>query len=104
MEYLTAYVEAADALPVLVMPAGVDPMESMETAEAFADAGAIYLLATRLDAARRFGGVLAAADALVCRGSVGVGEALRVGCGGSEGLHEVGVGCRQQVAVLARAE
>lgn len=63
MEYLTDYIEAADALPVMVMPAGVDPLESMETAEAFAEAGAIYLLATRLDAARRFGGVLAAADA-----------------------------------------
>lgn len=63
MEYLTAYTEAADALPVLVMPAGVDPYESAETAEAFAQAGAVYLLATRLDAARRFGGVLAAADA-----------------------------------------
>ncbi|MBR1777520.1 MAG: GTP-binding protein [Alphaproteobacteria bacterium] len=63
MEYLTAYIEAADVLPVMVMPAGVDPLESMETAEAFAEAGAVYLLATRLDAARRFGGVLAAADA-----------------------------------------
>ena len=63
MDYLTAYIEAADALPVLVMPAGVDPQESMETAEAFAEAGVIYLLATRLDAARRFGGVLAAAHA-----------------------------------------
>ena len=63
MEYLTDYIETADALPVMVMPAGVDPLESMETAEAFAEAGAIYLLATRLDAARRFGGVLAAADA-----------------------------------------
>ena len=63
MEYLTACIETADALPVMVMPAGVDPQESMETAEAFAEAGAVYLLATRLDAARRFGGVLAAADA-----------------------------------------
>ena len=63
MEYLTDYIEAADALPVMVMPAGVDPLESMETGEAFAEAGAVYLLATRLDAARRFGGVLAAADA-----------------------------------------
>ena len=63
MEDLAVYIETADALPVMVMPAGIDPLESMETAEAFADAGAVYLLATRLDAARRFGGVLAAADA-----------------------------------------
>lgn len=63
MEYLAEYIEAADALPVMVMPAGVDPSESMETGESFAESGAVYLLATRLDAARRFGGVLAAADA-----------------------------------------
>lgn len=62
MDYLASYIQAADALPILVMPAGVDPNESAETAEAFADAGVVYLLATRLDAARRFGGVLAAAD------------------------------------------
>ena len=57
MAYLSEYIEAADALPVMVMPAGVDPLESMETGEAFAEAGAVYLLATRLDAARRVGGV-----------------------------------------------
>ena len=63
MDDLTAYTQAANALPVLVMPAGVDPVESAETGEAFGQAGAIYLMATRLDAARRFGGVMAAADA-----------------------------------------
>lgn len=63
MDYLTAYTQAADALPVLVMPAGIDADEAAETAESFAQAGALYLLATRLDAARRFGGILAAADA-----------------------------------------
>lgn len=62
MEYLSAYTETSDALPVLTVPAGIDPFEAAESAESFAEAGAVYLLATRLDAARRFGGVLAAAD------------------------------------------
>lgn len=73
MDFLSSYIETADALPVLVMPAGLDPRESGETAEAFAEAGAVYLLATRLDAARRFGGILAAADAgklTVCEASL----------------------------------
>ena len=73
MDFLSAYIETAGALPVLVMPAGIDPYESQETAEAFAEAGAAYLLATRLDAARRFGGILAAADAgklTVCEASL----------------------------------
>lgn len=73
MDFLSAYIETADALPVLVMPAGIDPYESGETAEAFAEAGAVYLLATRLDAARRFGGILSAADAgrlTVCEASL----------------------------------
>ena len=61
MDYLASYAQASNALPVLTVPAGIDPVEASETAESFAEAGAVYLLATRLDAARRFGGVLAAA-------------------------------------------
>ena len=63
MTYLSEYIESSDALPVLIMPAGVDPYESAEAAESFAEAGVSHLLATKLDAARRFGGVLAAAAA-----------------------------------------
>ena len=62
MAYLSEYVEATDALPVAVVPAGIDPYESAEAAESFAETGVSHLLATRLDAARRFGGVLAAAE------------------------------------------
>lgn len=61
MDYLSAYTETADTLPILTVPAGIDPYEAAEAADSFAHAGAVYLLATRLDAARRFGGVLAAA-------------------------------------------
>ncbi len=52
----------ADAQTALVIPAGVDPSESADLAEAFAGAGASLLVATRLDLARRLGGVLAAAS------------------------------------------
>lgn len=53
--------EAAGAEPVLVLPAGLDPLESSEIADAFAAIGCERLIATRLDTARRHGGVLAAA-------------------------------------------
>ena len=54
---------AAGASVVLVLPAGLDPLEAAELAEAYADAGAVCLVATRLDVTRRLGGILAAADA-----------------------------------------
>ena len=52
-----------DAELVLVMPAGGDAAEAAETAAAFALAGARRLIATRLDASRRFGALLTAAEA-----------------------------------------
>ncbi len=54
---------AADVEPVLVLPAGMDPMDAAETAIAFRDIGVRRLLVTRLDMSRRFGGLLAAARA-----------------------------------------
>ena len=48
---------------MLVLPAGGDPAEAADLAEAFAGVGASRLLATRLDTARRLGAILAAADA-----------------------------------------
>ncbi len=47
----------------LVLPAGLDPNESADLALGFAEAGAAFLVATRLDIARRVGGILAAAEA-----------------------------------------
>lgn len=52
---------ASGGLPVLVLPGGLDAMEAGDLAAAFADCGALRLIATRLDIARRLGGVLAAA-------------------------------------------
>lgn len=51
------------AEPILVMAAGGDPREQAELAEAFTRLGCTHLLATRLDLTRRFGGLLAAANA-----------------------------------------
>lgn len=56
-------IEASGAEPVLVLPAGGDAMEAVDTAAAFASAGARRLVATRLDAARRLGGLIASIDA-----------------------------------------
>lgn len=58
---LAASGKRAGARIALVLPAGLDAMESQDTATAFAAAGAALLIATKLDIARRIGGVLAAA-------------------------------------------
>ncbi len=58
---LAAIGKRAAARIALVLPAGQDAMESQDTATAFAAAGASLLIATKLDIARRIGGVLAAA-------------------------------------------
>ena len=70
---------AASAATALVLPAGLDPGESADTAAAFAAAGATLLIATRLDVARRLGGVMAAAAALP-------GAEAGIGPGAADGL------------------
>ncbi|MES2711120.1 MAG: GTPase [Pseudomonadota bacterium] len=60
---LTRLAEAADAEIVAVIPAGLDPGEAADLAQGFAALGARHLIPTRLDIARRLGGVLAAAAA-----------------------------------------
>lgn len=61
MKDLRDFIVAADIEPVLVMPAGLDPVEAVEMALAFRQIGAKRMLVTRLDMARRYGGLLAAA-------------------------------------------
>ncbi len=63
MHFLRGLTEAVPLESVLVLNAGCDPLEAMEIAEAFAEVGASRILATRLDMARRLGGILAAAEA-----------------------------------------
>jgi flagellar biosynthesis protein FlhF len=60
---LLDWCEAAETTPVLVLPAGHDAEESAEAARAFAALGGARMIATRLDAARRLGNLLAAAQA-----------------------------------------
>jgi flagellar biosynthesis protein FlhF len=74
-----ALIEAADAAPVLVLPAGLDPEEAAELARAFHLLGARHLIATRLDGARRLGGVLAAAAEGLALTEAGIGPQVADG-------------------------
>jgi flagellar biosynthesis protein FlhF len=60
---LAAAAESVHAEPVLLVAAGGDAAESAEIAEAFGTIGAGRLIATRVDLARRLGGLLSAAQA-----------------------------------------
>lgn len=61
VSYLGDLLEASGAEPILVMSAGGDSSEAAEMGEIYAGLGVTRLLATRLDATRRLGAVLAAA-------------------------------------------
>lgn len=80
-EELAALAAVAQAESVLVLPGGLDPAEAADLGGAFAEMGAGLLLPTRLDQARRLGGVLAAARA----GSLALTEA-GIGPGAADGL------------------
>ena len=61
MKELAKLTVAGDIEPVLVLPAGLDAIESGEMGRVFAALGVHRLLPTRADIARRLGGLLAAA-------------------------------------------
>jgi len=61
MKYLARLIAAADLDPCLVLPAGGDAEESAEIAMTFEVLGVKKLIPTRLDFARRLGGILSAA-------------------------------------------
>lgn len=61
LKELLTYIQAVDAEPVLVMPAGLDPLDAQEMAGVFARMGCQRFIATRLDAARRYAGIIMAA-------------------------------------------
>ncbi|MGC9270047.1 GTP-binding protein [Acidiphilium sp.] len=63
MDDLRAMIDSVSGTAALVMPAGLDAVESGEIAERFYAAGATTLIPTRLDLSRRLGGMIAAADA-----------------------------------------
>lgn len=62
IQKLRETIEINDAEPVLVLPAGGDPYEYEDIAYVFAELGVTRLVATRIDTARRIGGILAAAS------------------------------------------
>lgn len=59
---LKRLIMAFDVEPILVMPAGYDAQEAADCARVFANTGAGRILVTRVDAARRLGSILVAAD------------------------------------------
>ena len=65
--------QVARAQTALVLPAGGDAAESADMAAAFAAGGATALVATRLDVARRLGGIVTAAAAGLALVEAGTG-------------------------------
>jgi flagellar biosynthesis protein FlhF len=77
---LLALARASGGAVVAVLPAGFDAQESADPARAFAVLGARHLLPTRLDAARRLGGVVsAAAEAGLALTEAGTGPGVADG-------------------------
>lgn len=63
MADLRRFLRVCDVEPILVLPAGGDAGDAAEIAAAFAACGCRKMIATRIDGARRFGSLLAAASA-----------------------------------------
>src|SRR5487761_155813 len=61
---LEALATAAQAEPILVLAAGGDPADTVETAHVFRDIGCQRFLVTRLDIVQRLGSVMAVPEAL----------------------------------------
>lgn len=61
LERLVRFIKIANAEPVLVLPAGLDPDESADMAGIFAQMGARRFIATRLDGARRYASLVTTA-------------------------------------------
>jgi flagellar biosynthesis protein FlhF len=72
-EQLLSLARATGARIALVLPAGMDPAEAADIAAAHAELGADLLVATRLDAARRLGSLLAAAESGFALAEAGIG-------------------------------
>ena len=66
----------ADIEPVLVLPAGLCAEDSLEIAANFAALGVRRMIVTRLDTARRLGGVLAAAATGVALAAAAIGPTI----------------------------
>jgi flagellar biosynthesis protein FlhF len=76
---LSTLLEASRAEPVLVLPAGLGVADCAEIGHTYVALGARRLLATKLDAARRLGGLLAAAEAGLAFAEAGIGPTIGQG-------------------------
>lgn len=66
--------------PLLVVPAGMDPVEAADVAESFAGIGAQRAIVTRLDLTRRLAGLLAFGhDKMLALAQFGIGEKIKDG-------------------------
>lgn len=61
LKTLLGFIQSVDAEPVLVFPAGLDPVDAQEISGVFARMGCCRFIATRLDASRRYAGLIMAA-------------------------------------------
>ena len=73
VEELSELASTANAATVLVLSGGLDPAEAVDVSRVYAAAGARLLVATKLDLARRLGGILAAAGAGLALTEAGIG-------------------------------
>ena len=99
---LSNLLAASGALPVLVLPAGLGVADCAEIGHTYAALGAHHLLATKLDAARRLGGLLAAAAAGLAFAEAGIGRTIAPGLSplSAHGLARLLL-CHQELALSA---
>jgi flagellar biosynthesis protein FlhF len=83
IEELSALASTIAGAMVVVLPASMNPAEAADQANAYHAAGACLMVATRLDFARRLGGVLAAAHTGLALTEAGVGP------GAADGLQPI---------------
>jgi flagellar biosynthesis protein FlhF len=76
---LSSLLEASRAELVLVLPAGLGVADCAEIGHTYRALGARRMLATKLDVARRLGGLLAAADAGLAFAEAGIGPTIGQG-------------------------
>jgi flagellar biosynthesis protein FlhF len=73
MDEMAALATTIRAAMVAILPAGLDPAEAADQARAFGRLGARLMLPTRLDLARRLGGILTAASTGLALTEAGMG-------------------------------
>ena len=83
LAFLSNMLAMANADLVLVLPAGLGYADCKEMAQSYASLGATCMVVTKLDAAKRLGGVMAAAEAGLAFSEGGIGPTI------GDGLHSL---------------